>query len=365
MIEIFVLYTFLLVMIAMAISFLTDYRKKRALKCMPSVSFIVPVYNNEKHIESTIKSIFRSYNGKFEVIVVNDGSKDGTLSLLKKISQIYQLKIINNKKNIGKAASLNRASECARYKILFIVDSDIDLNKRAVHNLLTRLENRKVGAVCCGYSTREKSLFSVMQDIEYKILNFIQISSNFISTPSFWGGCMAVKTNLFNKVGKFSANFITEDHNLALKLQKIGYKTEQSVYTIDTTPVSFKVWTKQKIKWGAGATQNIIRFPGLMSGNPIFSLFLIVYTAVSALALMGIINFLISGSTVSLLAGASYTLASLPFVITTLSWRKFYRVWVILPFSLIYWPVFVVLSIIGIVKGVYKYFTLKEGSRAW
>jgi glycosyltransferase EpsH len=89
----------------------------------PAVSVIIPVYNSEKYLEKCLDSIF-AQSGRFEVIVVNDGSTDQSLAILNSYEKKYSnLKIITQE-NQGIGAARNTAMRHAKGKYLTFVDSD-------------------------------------------------------------------------------------------------------------------------------------------------------------------------------------------------------------------------------------------------
>jgi cellulose synthase/poly-beta-1,6-N-acetylglucosamine synthase-like glycosyltransferase len=122
----------------------------------PPVSIIVPAYNEEKSIVDSVHSLLRLKYGQLEVVVVNDGSKDGTFEVMKKIcllepdevvrmsdlgrapvrgiyrSKIHPNLILIDKPNSGKADSLNVAIDYCSHDLVCAVDSDSVLNDDAL-----------------------------------------------------------------------------------------------------------------------------------------------------------------------------------------------------------------------------------------
>jgi glycosyltransferase involved in cell wall biosynthesis len=87
----------------------------------PLISVIVAVYNTEKYITEALDSLFAQGYKNLEVIVVNDGSTDNTLKLLKEYSQI--IKIISQE-NKGQSAARNVGIKCAKGSIIGFLDAD-------------------------------------------------------------------------------------------------------------------------------------------------------------------------------------------------------------------------------------------------
>ncbi len=375
-----------------------DYRRKRVLRKKPLVSFMVPCYNDGKTVKRTIRSIYSSYDrSKSEIIVVNDKSTDGSLDVLKRLKKEYGFILVSNKKNIGKARSLNRISKLAKHEVFIFVDADVIMGKKNVYDMLARLEQKNVMAVSCPYNAINKGFLALMQEIEYNMLSFLQGAHNLTSTLSLWGGCLAVRKSGFNQAGKFSLNAIVEDMDLALKLNKAGYKVEQSFVPIRTyVPTTYKSWYKQKIRWTSGGAQCFIRYPIVWLKSPLHVFFILLFSILS-------INFIIyatkefifinnivetfhlitTGVTKlknleltgfyygaillkNLLSNLYFTLFSIPYVIPMIkNARQSYKLLYLVPFTVFYYPLFTLVSTIGIITGFIRYRPLMKSDRAW
>lgn len=96
------------------------------------ISVIVPCYNSEHYISNNLKKVFTFFKKKkikCEIICINDGSSDSTLSILKKIKKKYNIKLINNKNNTGKSFSIIKGIINSKYKNIILIDSDISYFK--------------------------------------------------------------------------------------------------------------------------------------------------------------------------------------------------------------------------------------------
>lgn len=103
---------------------------------MPKFSIIVPVYNVEKYIKKCLDSVFAQTLKDFEVIVINDGTKDKSIELIKN----YDVKIINQK-NQGLSAARNRGVKESRGEYLLFLDSDDYLEKDTLKELNESFKN--------------------------------------------------------------------------------------------------------------------------------------------------------------------------------------------------------------------------------
>ena len=89
----------------------------------PKISVIMPVYNMEKFLAKAIDSILNQTINNFEFIIINDGSTDNSLNILKSYND-KRIKIINNSKNLGIAKSLNKGKEVAVGEYIARQDAD-------------------------------------------------------------------------------------------------------------------------------------------------------------------------------------------------------------------------------------------------
>ena len=96
------------------------------------ISVIVPCYNSEYYILNNLNKIYsflKKKKIKSEIICINDGSNDNTLSILKKLKKKINIKLINNKNNKGKSFSIIRGITKSKYKNIILIDSDISYFK--------------------------------------------------------------------------------------------------------------------------------------------------------------------------------------------------------------------------------------------
>ena len=104
----------------------------------PSISFLVPSYNEEKTLEQTVESLVKvNYpKDKKEIIIINDGSKDNTLTIARALEKKYPFVKVLNKSNSGKADSLNKAIKIAKGELIAVTDADSFPEKNAVLKMI-------------------------------------------------------------------------------------------------------------------------------------------------------------------------------------------------------------------------------------
>lgn len=184
---------------------------------MLKVSVVIPAYNEEKYIKNCIESLLsQDYEGEYEIIVVDNGSTDRTLEILKN----YPIKvIIEPRKGIAFARQTGFIN--ASGDIILSTDADTIVPKNWIRKYVEEFE-------------KDKELVGINGPIEFKeIFNFTSLIFK-IFTPfilkieklirgnvSFTGANFAVKKDAFLKIGGFNTNFETgEDIDLGNRLKK-------------------------------------------------------------------------------------------------------------------------------------------------
>src|SRR3990172_812128 len=112
------------------------------------VSIIIPVYNQESMIELVIEAIYQSTYKNFEVLTVNDGSKDKTGKILDALVKKYPNFKVIHKKNDGKRKAVATAFFESKGKYIILIDSDSIIDKHAITEIMKTFNaDPKIGAV--------------------------------------------------------------------------------------------------------------------------------------------------------------------------------------------------------------------------
>ena len=123
---------------------LKNFKKTKIKEKNPLVSVIIPVYNEEEDIEDCIKSILKQDYKKIEIVVVDDGSTDNTIRIVKKYEKI-RLYIQEHK---GPGEARNYGSEKAKGEILILIDADMILFRDYVTKLIKPIiEGKALGTI--------------------------------------------------------------------------------------------------------------------------------------------------------------------------------------------------------------------------
>jgi peptidoglycan-N-acetylglucosamine deacetylase len=251
-------------------------RGKEASLHTPSVAVIVPCYNEEKTIEATIESLLalKYPKDKLTLVLVNDGSKDGTASVMDTYIGNPQITIIH-KENGGKHTALNLGIEKIPQAEFFgCLDADSFVDPNALREIIGHFENPKVAAVTAAMSVHEpKTLLELMQNAEYifgiTLRHTISSVNGLYVTP---GPFSFYRRSTILSLGGFQKGHNTEDLEMALRIQRAGFLIENAprakVYT--KTPKTIPTLIKQRVRWSTGFVRNVIYEYRDLIGNPNF-----------------------------------------------------------------------------------------------
>ena len=116
------------------------------------VSIIIPVYNSEKYIKKCLESVIEQTYDNYEVIVINDGSTDNSMEILREFSEKYPQKVkAINQSNMGVAKTRNKGIEMATGDYIAFIDNDDFLEKDYLQTLIENSEKGQMDIVFCGY----------------------------------------------------------------------------------------------------------------------------------------------------------------------------------------------------------------------
>lgn len=280
----------------------TDFFKKIKIKSTPSVSIIIPTYNKEDTIESTIKSLLGlSYPRPIDIVVVDDGSTDRTPEILKSFNK--KIKVIKNNVNMGKGYSLNKALSRINTDLFACVDADSIADKDCLIKMIGFFRDNKVSTVTAGLKVAVKnSMLEKVQYVEYLLNLFWRKIMTFLDALPVTPGVFSIyRTQVIKKIGGFDEKNLTEDMEIALRLHTEGYKIENcpDAYVKTFCPKTFNDLYKQRIRWYRGVIRNFIKYKKLFF-NPKFGNLGIYYMPFNAIlvafAVLFFLYFTITGA---------------------------------------------------------------------
>ncbi|NCN50883.1 MAG: glycosyltransferase family 2 protein [Candidatus Pacebacteria bacterium] len=114
---------------------------------LPSLSLFYPAYNEAGNIEEAVKQalqVLPTVAKKFEIIVINDGSKDATLTISKRLAKRYAPVRVITQKNRGYGGALKRGFKTAKYEWIFFTDSDLQFDLSELQRFIPHTRNNKI-----------------------------------------------------------------------------------------------------------------------------------------------------------------------------------------------------------------------------
>ncbi|WP_433504630.1 glycosyltransferase [Pseudonocardia halophobica] len=234
------------------------------------VSVIVPAYNESKNIEATVRSILAN-DHPLEVIVVDDGSSDGTAELVESLD-LPRVRVIRQL-NAGKPAALNTGTANARYEVVVMMDGDTVFEPDTVRHLAQPFADPRVGAVAGNVKVANTdTLIGRLQHVEY-VVGFgidrrVQDTTSSITTIP--GAAGAFRKEALREVGGLSDDTLAEDTDLTIALGRAGWKVvfeDRALAWTEAPATAGQLW-RQRYRWSYGTMQAIwkhrraVREPG-------------------------------------------------------------------------------------------------------
>ena len=176
--------------------------KIRPTDSFPSISLIVPAFNEEITIKKSIQSLIELDYQNYEIIVVDDGSTDKTLKIAREF-ETSKVKVIHQQ-NQGKAKALNNGIYNSKGEIIVTVDADTKLKKDSLKKISARFaKNNQIGAVAGNVKViSENSIMNIIQGTEYTVgINLVRKAQSILGCVMIVPGPIAaLKREAIEKV---------------------------------------------------------------------------------------------------------------------------------------------------------------------
>ncbi len=235
-------------------------QKKVKNAVQPKVTIAIPAHNEENTLAKTLRSLvaLEYPKEKIEIIIVDDGSRDGTVEAAQSLIKHYpthDIKLLQQK-NQGKWAALNTALQAAKGDLFACLDADTSAEPSALRNIVPHFANNNQGAVISVVKVdMPKNLWERIQRIEYICSNFFRWLMSTVNTLSITPGVLSVyNAAILRKVGGFKYGGGTEDLEIALRLKAHQYDVsmERSSRTLTKVPTTWAALWRQRIRWYRG-----------------------------------------------------------------------------------------------------------------
>lgn len=156
------------------------------------ISIIMPAYNSQKHLVSSINSIFNQTYTNWELIIVNDGSNDETLNIINEIALINEKVITVTQINLGVHNARNRGIKVASGELISFIDSDDEFESTFLADLLHAITISHADCAYCGSAYQHGAKIKKHRNaFDAKDLLFNYLIQNTIFHPS----CLLIKNS--------------------------------------------------------------------------------------------------------------------------------------------------------------------------
>ncbi|MGB8601908.1 MAG: glycosyltransferase [Rhizomicrobium sp.] len=295
-------------------------------ECHIPVSVIVPAYNEEKVIASTITGILNSDYQDLQVIVVDDGSQDKTAEIVRTQFGSDPRVTLYEIPNGGKAHALNAGLSYATGEIVVALDADTEFRRDTIPRLVRWFSDPTIGAVAgnakvgnrINMITRWQALeYIVSQNMERRALAALD---TFTVIP---GAVGAWRRSVVAELGGFPSNTLAEDQDLTIAMQEAGYRVHFDATAVAWTeaPATVRGLARQRFRWAYGTLQCLWKYRHItfnprykalgMVALPQVWLFQILLTALAPVADLMLIFQLLTQWVAYMQHGAEFTNSSL------------------------------------------------------
>lgn len=200
-------------------------------------SIIIANYNGEKFLSQCLSSVFKTNYSNFEVIIVEDGSTDGSLKIISRFQKRYRLRLIRNKKNMGLVKSRNKAIGKVTGDILVFLDNDTKVDKNWLKGLEETFSSDKtIGALQCKIFDFERQ--DIIQEVGMKLIPYTGLGItlgrgqkdderfNYPMEIISLGAALAVRKEIVEKIGGFDQKLFhyTDDLDFSWRVWISGYR---------------------------------------------------------------------------------------------------------------------------------------------
>jgi len=249
-----------IVVLALARRHVRAVRRQRGEEILPSVSIVVPAYNEAVGIERAVRSLAASDYPDIEVVVVDDGSQDGTGDLVEALG-LDRVRVLRQG-NAGKAAALNRGIAASSGEIVVTVDADTLFEPQTLRRLVQAFADPEVGAVAGNTKVGNRhGLTGRWQHIEY-VMGFNldrRLYDVLRCMPTVPGAVGGFRREALLDVGGISGATLAEDTDVTIALGRSGWRVAyaEDARAWTEAPATLGELWRQRYRWSYGTLQAV------------------------------------------------------------------------------------------------------------
>ena len=237
-----------------------------ALSSWPAISIIVPCYNEEQNARETFAAVAAVDYPDFEILAVNDGSRDATAKVLESIARGEpRMRVVHLAKNQGKATALNIGAMLARHEILVCIDGDALIDPHTLRWIARAFQRSDLGALTGNPRIRNRSsLLGRLQVGEFSatigLIKRAQAIYGRLFTVS--GVICAFRKRALDAAGWWSPRTLTDDIDVTWRVQLAGWRItyEPNAICWILMPETLRGLWRQRLRWAEGGIQMMTDF---------------------------------------------------------------------------------------------------------
>ena len=277
---------------------------KESCKVLPFVSIIVPAKDEGRVIGRCLESLVGlDYpKDKYEVVVVEDGSKDDTVKICKGFEKDYfgLVKLVQKGESKGKPSALNFGLKFVKGDVVAVFDADNVPSPDVLRKAMRYFDEESVVAVqgkqCC--LNKDENMLTQFVSIEGGLWyeSYLKGKDAFGLFVSITGSCYFVKKDVLESVNGWDSSCLSEDMELSAKLVNDGHKIKYAsdVVSWQENPASVKQFFNQRARWFRGCMEVAVHYGKLMRKPSLMKLDAEITLVGSFLIAAGLIGYLMA-----------------------------------------------------------------------
>lgn len=284
----------------------------------PFISIVIPIYRNDspESIDKAIISSLAQEYPKKEIILAWNGPENAeNMAICREYEKKKLIKFVSTPKR-GKAAGINEALKIAKGEFFCCLDADSYFKTNAIAQMTGYFNDPIIGAVTSSMKVyRPQTWLQKIQWVEYIFAIYLRKMMAYMNCLYVIPGPGSMyRTELVKELGGFDEHNLTEDMEIAFRIQRAGYKIANSAnaYVNTNAPAEFLPLIKQRIRWYAGFYDNIKLYKN-MAINPKYGS-LGMFILPSSIAWIFVILFSLARAFVQLASDLSYPLRTLTLI---------------------------------------------------
>ena len=236
----------------------------------PSVTIVVPCWNEEKTVYKTVDSLLHlNYpKDKIKILLIDDGSTDNTWNVIRQFENYQNIKVFH-KENGGKYTALNLGLAHMETDFFGGLDADSFVDSESLIRIMSYFEKdpdaMAVAPSVIAYNS--ENIIQSAQKVEYNMGVYLKKMFGFLGAINVTPGPLTIfRKKVFDDLGPYRHGHNTEDMEIAYRMQKNYYKIEHcnDAYVYTNTPKTIRDLYRQRLRWIYGFINNTIDYKGIL-----------------------------------------------------------------------------------------------------